>query len=480
MTETTTPKKRRRTPEEAPEREQGQSQRYGQAQEQDHRYTLGQAQTYSSPAAYSSRPRYQDDQDPLSLELAAAASLVSLTTPRITRSTRSIGQDLKFKPFLPPMTTPTVIGATSAPAHPGSAPLSSSSSSSSSSSYTSNIATKLAPTPAPAPASTFVSILVPTSTKAPSSVPRVASSEKVLQLQEKIDQLQKHEIQAQERIKKLEERIFKFKENEKALHIRAENNNKRLKEYREKNKEAEIQLRNQEKRIGTLQLELQKTSPVQPITKAPVGTALRTDNYKRKRGKKLNDDERRLVLHCLEMCRLEQDLSPSIATGDPFLRAAVYLGMSTHTVRDTSMDRNLEDKRTKEERDKRAQGQGQDQDEEEQEQGDGVDSSANGRDHNGDKGDQIEDYSGAEEEDSTPPNVEDSNSQSSPTMVTEAHVAMVAPARAPSVSTVPVAAISVLTPSEAEAEDAASSAVIAALVPTQKPETAQHHSSRHL
>lgn len=139
--------------------------------------------------------------------------------------------------------------------------------------------------------------------------------------------------------------MTKLKENDKILQSKAEASLKRLKEIREKYKEAEIQLKNQERRIGTLQLELQKAQP-QPIVKSPVGTGLRIDKYKRKRGKKLNEDERRLVLHCLEMCRLEQELAPSIATGDPYLRAAVYMGMSTHTVRDTALDRNLEDKRS--------------------------------------------------------------------------------------------------------------------------------------
>jgi len=263
-----------------------------------------------------SREPLAHDQD--QLELAAAASLVSLTTAPspVTRSSK------------PKATTKAKLSQNTAV--PAVSPSVSSSSTVPETSPSSSAASSSTAAPAPAPAPALSS----------------SSSSSNVTPQERVDFLERAEKDSQEKIRKLEDKVAKLKENDKVLQSKAEASFRRLKEIREKYKEAEAQLKNQERRIGTLQLELQKTQP-QPIVKAPVGTGLRIDKYKRKRGKKLNEDERRLVLHCLEMCRLEQELAPSIATGDPFLRAAVYMGMSTHTVRDASLDRNLEDKRSR-------------------------------------------------------------------------------------------------------------------------------------
>ncbi|GJJ77027.1 hypothetical protein EMPS_09386 [Entomortierella parvispora] len=301
MTKITATKKRRREPE--IDTEQEKEQEHGLDQEKD-----------------GSTTGKETDQD--QLELAAAASLVSLTTaPSPATATRS---------SKPKSTTKARISQnTAAPVVPPS---------------TSSSSASASPIPETAPSAS-------SSLSLPSAA--AASSSSNITPQEHIEFLERLERDSHEKIKKLEDKVAKLKENDKVLQSKAEASYRRLKKIREKYKEAEIQLRNQERRIGTLQLELQRAQP-QPIVKAPVGTGLRIDKYKRKRGKKLNEDERRLVLHCLEMCRLEQELAPSIATGDPFLRAAVYMGMSTHTVRDTALDRNLEDRRTREDREKRA------------------------------------------------------------------------------------------------------------------------------
>ncbi|KAF8936114.1 hypothetical protein BGZ58_004601, partial [Dissophora ornata] len=76
-----------------------------------------------------------------------------------------------------------------------------------------------------------------------------------------------------------------------------------------------------------------------------LGTAIRIDRYKRRRGKKLTEDERRAVLHCFEVCTEEKNRGKRVATVDPFLLTAVYFGVSQNTVRDAVFGRNLEDRR---------------------------------------------------------------------------------------------------------------------------------------
>ncbi|KAF9174397.1 hypothetical protein BGX20_011429 [Mortierella sp. AD010] len=91
-----------------------------------------------------------------------------------------------------------------------------------------------------------------------------------------------------------------------------------------------------------MQQQLNKLRSI-PVIKTPTGTSLRTEKYKRTKGKKLSDDERRAILHLLELCFQEKNLGKSVSTADPFLRTAVYFGVSPRTVRDAHMGKNLQD-----------------------------------------------------------------------------------------------------------------------------------------
>ncbi|KAG0023894.1 hypothetical protein BGZ80_007425 [Entomortierella chlamydospora] len=96
-----------------------------------------------------------------------------------------------------------------------------------------------------------------------------------------------------------------------------------------------------------MQQQLNKLRSI-PVIKTPAGTSLRTEKYKRTKGKKLSDDERRAILHLLELCFQEKNLGKSVSTADPFLRTAVYFGVSPRTVRDAHMGKNLQDFKTRE------------------------------------------------------------------------------------------------------------------------------------
>ncbi|KAF9437022.1 hypothetical protein BGZ76_002223 [Entomortierella beljakovae] len=103
-------------------------------------------------------------------------------------------------------------------------------------------------------------------------------------------------------------------------------------------------LRKSEELVDELKLHLKTARQV--LEKKPVnGSFLRTDKHKRHRGKKLTDEERRSVLHCLELCKLEKNEGKVVSTADPIARTATYLGLSTRTVKDASLDRNTQDLR---------------------------------------------------------------------------------------------------------------------------------------
>jgi hypothetical protein len=69
--------------------------------------------------------------------------------------------------------------------------------------------------------------------------------------------------------------------------------------------------------------------------------------YKRQKGKKASEDERRAVLHCVEVCKLEKENYNCVSSANPIQRAANYLGMSHNTVRDIVKGKNAEDFRGK-------------------------------------------------------------------------------------------------------------------------------------
>jgi len=79
--------------------------------------------------------------------------------------------------------------------------------------------------------------------------------------------------------------------------------------------------------------------------KALNGTTLHSEKFMRHKGKKLTEDERRAVLHCLKLCRMEKNASKTVSTADPIARTATYLGLSTRTVRDAESNRNIQDLR---------------------------------------------------------------------------------------------------------------------------------------
>jgi len=71
------------------------------------------------------------------------------------------------------------------------------------------------------------------------------------------------------------------------------------------------------------------------------------DDYKRQKGKRLSEDERRDVLHCVRICKAEKANWKYVSTADPIQRVASYLGMSHNTVRDVVLGRKTIDLRCK-------------------------------------------------------------------------------------------------------------------------------------
>lgn len=100
-------------------------------------------------------------------------------------------------------------------------------------------------------------------------------------------------------------------------------------------------LKESSRRVKALERELELTRPQQNRSSSPI----RINQHKRRRGTKLTEDERRAVLHCYEVCLEEKSRGKSVATADPFLRTAVYFGISQNTVRDTVSGKNLQDRR---------------------------------------------------------------------------------------------------------------------------------------
>lgn len=69
--------------------------------------------------------------------------------------------------------------------------------------------------------------------------------------------------------------------------------------------------------------------------------------YKRRRGKKLTDEERRAVKHTIRHMFEEQGRGSFVKTKNPFLRAATYLGIAEATVRAVYHNKGLVDRRGK-------------------------------------------------------------------------------------------------------------------------------------
>lgn len=92
--------------------------------------------------------------------------------------------------------------------------------------------------------------------------------------------------------------------------------------------------------IYRLQQQLSKNASV-PI----VHIRCRIDEYKRTKGKMLTTEERRAVLHCYHVCAKEKASGSYVATTDPFLRSATYLGISQNTIRNAIFRKNMEDRR---------------------------------------------------------------------------------------------------------------------------------------
>lgn len=61
----------------------------------------------------------------------------------------------------------------------------------------------------------------------------------------------------------------------------------------------------------------------------------------------LTVEEKWTILHCLGVCVLERALGPGIATKDPYLRTATYLGVLLNTIRKAALNKEWEDGRGK-------------------------------------------------------------------------------------------------------------------------------------
>ncbi|KAF9343229.1 hypothetical protein BGX26_006062, partial [Mortierella sp. AD094] len=109
-------------------------------------------------------------------------------------------------------------------------------------------------------------------------------------------------------------------------------------------RQANRKIRELESESLAMQQQLNKLRSI-PVIKTPAGTGLRTEKHKRTKGKKLSDDERRAILHLLELCFQEKNLGKSVSTADPYLRTAIYFGVTQRTVRDAHMGKNLQDLR---------------------------------------------------------------------------------------------------------------------------------------
>ncbi|KAF9208920.1 hypothetical protein BGZ49_007126 [Haplosporangium sp. Z 27] len=114
---------------------------------------------------------------------------------------------------------------------------------------------------------------------------------------------------------------------------------RQLKSMTRKAEKLEMECQDLQKRLNAIRSE----ANAKPLA----GTRLRTDKYKRRQGKKLSEDERRALLHCFELCVLEKEASKVISTADPYLRTAIYFGVTQRTVRDTISGRNLQDMRVR-------------------------------------------------------------------------------------------------------------------------------------
>ncbi|KAG0199210.1 hypothetical protein BGX33_011800, partial [Mortierella sp. NVP41] len=115
---------------------------------------------------------------------------------------------------------------------------------------------------------------------------------------------------------------------------RAETLKSTLKESSRHIKVLEQQLEHAEQAAAQYHLPAPSPAPVS-------GTLIRIDQYKRRKGTRLTEEERRAVLHCYEVCHEEKRKGTSVSRTDPFLRTAVYFGLSQNTVRDAVAGKNL-------------------------------------------------------------------------------------------------------------------------------------------
>ncbi|KAI8356330.1 hypothetical protein B0O80DRAFT_506211 [Mortierella sp. GBAus27b] len=85
-----------------------------------------------------------------------------------------------------------------------------------------------------------------------------------------------------------------------------------------------------------------------PLPSIPcINTRPNIEEYKRRRGKRLSMDERRAVLHCHKVCKHEQEAGQFVATANPILRTATYLGVSPKTIKSIIHNTDSEDRRGK-------------------------------------------------------------------------------------------------------------------------------------
>lgn len=132
--------------------------------------------------------------------------------------------------------------------------------------------------------------------------------------------------------------LMPMREEELAAWERVNTLKRALKESSRKSKILELQLEHAEQALA-------QQHPPTPSPSPFSGTLIRIDQHKRRKGTKLTEAERRAVLHCYEVCHEEKRKGASVSTVDPFLRTAVYFGISQNTVRDAVAGKNLEDRR---------------------------------------------------------------------------------------------------------------------------------------
>lgn len=134
--------------------------------------------------------------------------------------------------------------------------------------------------------------------------------------------------------------LMPMREEELAAWERVNTLKRALKESSRKSKVLELQLEHAEQALA-------QQHPPTPSPSPFSGTLIRIDQHKRRKGTKLTEAERRAVLHCYEVCHEEKRKGASVSTVDPFLRTAVYFGISQNTVRDAVAGKNLEDRRVR-------------------------------------------------------------------------------------------------------------------------------------